>query len=58
MSLYLGNTPPDYRQTDMDLSDNEENNCKDIRWRIFSFHVCLFFLIAKSPSDRPASKYK
>ncbi|CAF3792205.1 unnamed protein product [Adineta steineri] len=21
-----GNTPPDYRQTDMDLSDNEENN--------------------------------
>ncbi|CAF4921126.1 unnamed protein product [Rotaria sp. Silwood1] len=23
-----GNTPPDYRQTDMDLSDNEENNSK------------------------------
>lgn len=23
-----GNTPPDYRQTDMDLSDNEDNNCK------------------------------
>jgi len=25
---FIGNTPPDYRQTDMDLSDNEENNCK------------------------------
>ncbi|UJR23316.1 hypothetical protein I4U23_026330 [Adineta vaga] len=23
-----GNTPPDYRQTDMDLSDNEDNNSK------------------------------
>jgi len=25
---FLGNTPPDYRQTDMDLSDNEENSCE------------------------------
>ena len=27
----LGNTPPDYRTTDMDLSDNEENDgeCSD-----------------------------
>lgn len=29
---FTGNTPPDYRQTDMDLSDNEDNNCKCVEF--------------------------
>jgi hypothetical protein len=53
---FTGNTPPDYRQTDMDLSDNEENNCKYyMKIKIFDFRFFLF--LAKSPSDRPASKF-
>lgn len=50
-----GNTPPDYRQTDMDLSDNEDNNnCKYLPSTRPLTRPCTCF-VAKSPSDRPAS---
>ena len=57
LNLLPGNTPPDYRQTDMDLSDNEENNCEQIDTvQTDKSMSMLMFILAKSPSDRTASK--
>ena len=52
---FTGNTPPDYRQTDMDLSDNEDNNCKCVEF-LEDWKLSILLFPAKSPSDRTSSK--